>query len=126
MLANLFDALKKMIERLKEYPYYFSAKNRLNQLIAQEKRDDIQKNLLIVEEIETLSLKDVTFGYEKEKPVLKKMNLIFRRGQTNKLEGVNGFGKSTIVNIILGLYSTQEGEILINNKYKLSEINLNE
>ena len=115
-----------MIERLKEYPYYFSAKNRLNQLIAQEKRDDIQKNLLIVEEIETLSLKDVTFGYEKEKPVLKKMNLIFRRGQTNKLEGVNGFGKSTIVNIILGLYSTQEGEILINNKYKLSEINLNE
>jgi len=126
MLANLFDALKKMLERLKEYPYYFSAKNRLNQLIFQEERDDIQKNILIEEKIEKLNLKDITFSYKKGKIVLKKINLVFQKGKVNNLQGTNGFGKSTINNLIFGLYKPQKGEIFINDNYKLSEINLNE
>lgn len=124
MLTQLFDSLKKMMERLKEYPYYFSAKNRLNQLLILEERDDIQKNLIISEPIESLTLNKVSFAYQEKKPVLKGLDLELRKGKINYLVGENGYGKSSIINLIVGLYQPNKGEILINNKHKLSEINL--
>ena len=67
-----------MLERLKDYPYYFSAKNRLNKLIFHEERDDIQKNIFIEEKIEKINLRKITFGYKKGRVVLKKLNLVFQ------------------------------------------------
>src|SRR4051812_5075895 len=104
MLISLFDALKKMMERLKEFPYYFSAKKRLNQLLNQAERNDIQDDLLITEPIEKLTLKKVSFGYKQNKLVLNNFNLEFQKGTINYLTGANGFGKSTIINLIMGLY----------------------
>jgi len=124
VLTELFDASKKMIERLRGYPYYFSAKKRLNNFLALPERDDIQKNVLISESVESIVLKKVSFGYEEKKLVLKKLDWEFRKGKVNHLTGENGFGKSTIISLIMGLYQPQEGKILINQKYKVSEINL--
>jgi len=42
------------------------------------------------------------------------------------LTGGNGTGKSTIISLIMGLYQPDEGKIIVNNKYKLDEINLSE
>lgn len=74
VLTELFDASKKMIERLRGYPYYFSAKKRLNNFLALPERDDIQKNVLISESVESIVLKKVSFGYEEKKLVLKKLD----------------------------------------------------
>jgi ABC-type multidrug transport system fused ATPase/permease subunit len=124
VLTELFEASKKMIERLRGYPYYFSSKKRLNNFLLLPERDDTQKNVLILEPVENITLKKVSFGYNKDKPVLKKIDWEFRKGKVNYLTGENGFGKSTIISLIMGLYQPQEGKILINNKYKTSEINL--
>src|SRR6266511_2592368 len=74
VLTELFDASKKMIERLRGYPYYFSAKKRLNNFLALPERDDIQKNFLISEPVKNITLKKVSFGYEENKPVLQKLD----------------------------------------------------
>lgn len=124
MVSKLFGQLKKMIDRLRNYPYCFSAQKRLNIFFQGRERDDKQENILITEPIESLNLQKVVFGYEQDKLVLNNLNLQFQKGQLNHLQGENGFGKSTIVNLFVGLYQPQEGEILINNKHKLSEINL--
>ncbi|MCE8158946.1 MAG: ATP-binding cassette domain-containing protein [Candidatus Moeniiplasma glomeromycotorum] len=113
-----------MIERLRGYPYYFSAQKRLNNFLQLPERDDIQKNILISEPISTINLKKVSFGYEKAKPVLKKLDWEFKKGKINHLKGENGFGKSTIISLIMGLYQPHKGEIVVNNNYKLNEINL--
>jgi ATP-binding cassette subfamily B protein len=42
----------------------------------------------------------------------------------NILQAPNGFGKTTIIDLLFGIYQPHKGEILINNKYKLSELNL--
>ena len=60
-----------------------------------------------------IRLKNVTFGYEPNKPVLKKINLKIEAGKMLGIVGRSGAGKSTLVNLISRLYDPQEGEIFL-------------
>ena len=59
----------------------------------------------------TIEMKDVTFGYEKNKPVLKNINLKVEGGRMLGIVGRSGAGKTTIVNLISRLYDPQEGTV---------------
>ncbi len=60
-----------------------------------------------------ITLKNVTFGYNHAKPVLKDINLNVKSGEMLGIVGRSGAGKTTLVNLISRLYDTDEGEILI-------------
>lgn len=60
-----------------------------------------------------IELRDVTFGYEPNKPILKKINLKIEAGKMLGIVGRSGAGKSTLVNLISRLYDSQEGEIFL-------------
>lgn len=51
-----------------------------------------------------------------EKPVLQKVNFRISKGEKVILLGKKGAGKSTIVNLMLGLCNPTSGEILVNGK----------
>lgn len=69
--------------------------------------DDFEK---IVGEIE---FENVSFHYEKDKPVLDKVNLKIEAGQSIALVGETGGGKSTIINLICRFYEPTDGIIKI-------------
>lgn len=56
---------------------------------------------------------EVTFGYDKERPVLKHINLSAKPGQTIALVGPTGAGKTTIVNLLMRFYDIDQGAIFI-------------
>jgi ATP-binding cassette subfamily B protein len=56
---------------------------------------------------------NVTFYYEKGKPVLEEFNLRVKPGETIALVGPTGGGKSTIVNLLCRFYEPKEGRILL-------------
>lgn len=58
-----------------------------------------------------LSVKDLSFGYEKDKLVLKNLNFSIEEGQYVALIGHNGSGKSTLSKLIVGLLQLQSGTI---------------
>lgn len=58
-------------------------------------------------------LKDLSFSYQEDIPVMKNINLTIKKGQTVALVGTTGVGKSTIANLINRFYDPQEGAVFI-------------
>jgi len=57
--------------------------------------------------------KDVVFGYDKDKPILRGMSFKVKPGEKVALVGATGSGKSTVIKLIPRFYDPQEGCILI-------------
>lgn len=64
----------------------------------------------------TIALRDVTFGYRPEDPVLHDATLSIEGGKITALVGVSGSGKSTIFNLCLRFWNPQAGEIRIDDQ----------
>lgn len=60
-----------------------------------------------------VTLKDVTFGYNPDKVILRKINVQAEPGQKIAFVGSTGAGKTTITNLINRFYEIGEGQILI-------------
>lgn len=60
-----------------------------------------------------VTLKNVTFGYEADKTILKQVSLYAKPGQKIAFVGSTGAGKTTITNLINRFYDIDSGEITI-------------
>ena len=60
-----------------------------------------------------IELKDVVKFYESEQPVLNGVSFRVFKGETKIIIGASGSGKSTILKLIMGLDSPDEGSILV-------------
>lgn len=56
----------------------------------------------------------VTFGYEAKQPVLKEVSLHIPSGSRAAFVGSSGSGKSTMLQLLLGFYDPQLGQVKIN------------
>jgi len=64
-----------------------------------------------------IRLKNFSFRYEKSTPwVLKNINLAFNKGERIGIIGGTGSGKSTLIDIIMGLLSPVEGMLSVDNQ----------
>ena len=71
-------------------------------------------------------IEDVSFSYDGRQPVLQHFNLNIEKGKCVAIKGESGKGKSTIAKLLLGFYTIDAGNILLNGKdfktYSLREI----
>lgn len=61
----------------------------------------------------SIIFKDIWFAYKDDNWILKNFTLEIKNGESFVLIGSTGSGKTTILNLILGFYKPQRGEILI-------------
>ncbi|WP_440056169.1 ABC transporter ATP-binding protein [Pseudoalteromonas sp. T1lg65] len=100
-----------------QYSYYgaTAALGRLNQVFAFETETRTQSPVPVFENnAVTIDFCDVDFEYVENQPVLKKVSLSIPAGKKVALVAVSGGGKSTLVQLLLGLYQKQAGDIKIN------------
>jgi len=61
-----------------------------------------------------INLEKIFFQYNKSlPPVLNNLNLIIKKGEKIAIKGKTGTGKSTLINLILGLIEPTQGKLLI-------------
>jgi len=101
-----------------QYSYYGAkaALKRLNRILAlqQEPNYSALENPFKGQERIAIDIEDVHFGYEDGTEVLKGISLSIEAGQKIALVGASGGGKSTLVQVLLGLYTPQSGQIRFN------------
>ncbi len=71
----------------------------------------------------TVHIKDITFGYDPAKPVLKNVDIEVEKGQMVALVGPTGSGKTTVMNLMNRFYDVNDGAILVDGK-DIREISL--
>jgi len=111
--TNFFDMIKSlsfmnssaaMIKPLYDY---------MN-LEEEEASDSDKESLKAIDKIE---FKNVSFKYPaSEANVLNDVSFEIHRGEKISIVGLNGAGKTTIIKLLCGFYTVNEGEILINDK----------
>lgn len=60
-----------------------------------------------------VEFRNVIFGYDEAKPILKGIDLQVKPGQTIALVGPTGAGKSSIINLLSRFYDPQGGAVLV-------------
>ena len=58
-----------------------------------------------------LTMTDVSFSYGEGKRVIDKLNIDIKEGEKIAIIGSNGIGKTTLVNLIMRIYSPEKGKI---------------
>ncbi len=67
--------------------------------------------------VEALACEEVSFRYDVDAPfALDRVSLTIRRGQSVGIVGVTGAGKSTLVDILLGLVAPTSGRVVIDGE----------
>ena len=66
----------------------------------------------VPDDLKELSMDNITFGYDPEKPVLKDILLKVPAGRSVAIVGPSGSGKSTIASLLMRFYDPDEGRVM--------------
>lgn len=94
-----------------------------------DKYEFVKENGEKTEVLGNIDIKNIVFGYNKEKTVLKNISITAKQGEKIALVGATGSGKTTIANLINRFYDVNSGEILFDginvNSIKKSDLRKN-
>ena len=89
-----------------------------------KKNEKVENTNLVFEK--SLKFVNLDFSYKKNNhQVFKKLDLEIKKNESVAIIGKNGSGKSTLLNLLTGLIKPTSGNILIDNKIKLTEFDNN-
>lgn len=100
---------------------------RLKDIYNLTKEDDkFEKNIIIPPNTKyEITFKKINFKYpDTNNQVLRDFNLNIKPGETIGIVGKSGSGKTTLINLLMGFYKPNSGEIYLNS-YNINEININ-
>jgi len=76
-----------------------------------------RENALELTEVEgNVELREVYFGYEKDKTIIHNLNLNAEAGKLVAIVGPTGAGKTTIINLLMRFYDVDAGAVLVEGR----------
>ncbi|MDB4613185.1 ABC transporter ATP-binding protein/permease [Candidatus Pelagibacter sp.] len=114
-IINSFNSLKNCQPSL-EVIFEQLCENKKIPKVKEEKKYDFKNNI---------TFNDVSYKYDgKNDYILDKSNVTLKKGESIFINGDSGSGKTTFINLLIGLINPTEGKIFIDDK-KLVEDNYN-
>ncbi|MCL1994789.1 MAG: ABC transporter ATP-binding protein/permease [Defluviitaleaceae bacterium] len=117
---TIFSSYFSMV--LRSVSYFFNlGKSYQNALVSCTRLSDIFSNekeefgINVIDNIKTITLENVSLTRDK-KQVINSFNAVFEKGKLYALAGENGSGKTTIIDLIMGMYINEvQGRISYND-----------
>lgn len=115
LLSNVFlEPIQKINSVIETYPKGIAGFRRYLELLETAPDIDDAPNAIKVQQLKgDIQFNNVSFGYENREPVLQKVDLSIRAGETIALVGPSGAGKSTVCSLLPRFYEVEEGSIRI-------------
>lgn len=119
-MFRILPSVNRMLYALNSIKYYLPTTDIIYEEIRSIKSNINNKefnNLTKINFEDKIELKDVSFKYsENNNNILDNINLTIKKNQIIGILGKNGSGKSTFLNIFVGLLNSDKGTMLIDGK----------
>lgn len=113
----LYQPIKSIGNDFNALQMSFLAMERVFDILHTEPEIKSKSNAKILKKIsDKIEYKNVSFEYERGRPVLRNINLEIKLGETVAFVGNSGGGKTTLVNLLTRFYDVTDGKILIDGK----------
>jgi ABC-type multidrug transport system fused ATPase/permease subunit len=115
MLPAMASVSKAATAIIFQKPGVDEAYTNISELKQENDIDGIKKDIVEKMSFDSLELKDVHWHFNgMDKDVIDGVSLKICRGESVAFIGASGAGKTTLIDIILGLFTPQKGQILVN------------
>jgi len=127
LLSQLYAPLKTIGKKMATMQTHLAGAERAFALL-EEAPDVVEKPgaLSLGRARGEMSFRDVSFGYEKERPVLRNIAFEIEPGTCLGIAGTTGAGKTTLVNLLLRFHDPTAGQILLDGvdlrDYRLDDL----
>lgn len=113
-LIMLYTPIKNLGNNFNAVQFSFMAIERVFEILNRKPAIQDKSDAKVISNLnDSIVFNDVSFGYVKDKFVLKDINLTIKKGETLALVGNSGGGKTTLVNLIPRFYDIHHGSISI-------------
>lgn len=109
-LGKLYSNLNSLVKLIDISEKFKTSKKQLDEYFKDSKEIKILNNF------DTVKMQDVVFSYTKDSTSIKIPEFVLKNGDKISIMGESGQGKTTVMNILAGLYPLEKGKLLINNK----------
>jgi ATP-binding cassette subfamily B protein len=115
LLTNvLFRPIEKINAVIETYPKGIAGFRRYLEVMDTEPEVADRPGAIDVERLRgEIHYRDVTFGYDSQRPVLQGINLAIRPGETVAFVGPSGAGKTTLCSLLPRFYDVDGGQITV-------------
>ncbi len=124
MLAtrNFIQPINQMIGMIAQLQSAVAGGRRTHNLFRQAEEINKEETIEIKGNLKgKVVIKDLYFEYQKDKPILKNINLEVEPGQTIAIVGPTGSGKTTIINLLTKFYDVTKGDIFM-DEYNIKQV----
>lgn len=113
-LTQFFAPIQQLVQLYNTYQQGQAAVTKLRTLLGTDPSVLEALDAVELPELDgAISLRNVTFGYSADTPILSNINLELAAGESLAVVGPTGAGKSTVAKLISRFYDPQEGSVLL-------------
>jgi ATP-binding cassette subfamily B protein len=114
-LDRLFTPIENLTGLYTELLQHLASVRRAGRLLSHETALDTGRQALATGPGD-VRFESVTFGYSPRRPILNRVSFRLRPGQRTALVGPSGAGKTTVSDLLVGLYRPQAGRITVDDQ----------
>ena len=122
-IALLSDPFNTLANIYRQFLTAKSAFKRITEVLDYEEESIPENTLKDVDLKGHITFKNVSFGYDPQKLIIKNLNLTISAFSSVAFVGKSGIGKSSLIDLLLRFYHLTGGQILIDD-YDITDLNL--